>query len=115
MEEIQEVSKPEEKKEVKLNRRQQREVDRINKDAAETYARLSGIFYSVFMANDPDSDVVTTKEKELNAKWRMYCKRNQLIPASFDALSNYFKLLHTEYDETLNAPQDDKSGTKNDS
>lgn len=84
------VAKPE----PKLNRQQKRMVERANEEANAMHKRLVNQFAEFFMDNDPESDDVIQKQKEVNAKWRVYCKTRGLTPEVLglvDAACNQFR------------------------
>lgn len=66
--------------EPKLTRQQKRMVERANDEANAMHRRLVNQFAEVFIDGDPNSDEVADKQKEVNAKWRMFCKNRNLLP-----------------------------------
>lgn len=67
-----------------ISRVQRRFNERILKEVNDTLQKLTIKFYDFFMDNDPEGEAVANKQKELSAKWKMYCKRASLIEAAFD-------------------------------
>lgn len=69
---------PQEKKPVTLTRDQRRAHERLNQEVNDTLAQLVGLWYQFFLQNDPESNEVKNKKKEISAKWRVYCERRHL-------------------------------------
>lgn len=80
-----------------LTRQQRRFQERINKEVSDTLQKLTIKFYDFFMDNDPESDAVIKKQKELSAKWKMYCKRASLIDAAFELFDKNADKILTDY------------------
>lgn len=83
--------------EEKLTREQRRMRDRVNEDANKTFILLAEKFRECFMENDPESEEVTAKQKEVNAKWRVYCKNRNLIPDAYNQVFEYCSNLRIQY------------------
>lgn len=66
------------KKERTLTREQRRFKERIEKEAMARLNALVEKFYEFFMENDPESEAVAAKKKELSAKWKMYVHDRRL-------------------------------------
>lgn len=88
--------------EPKLNRQQKRMLERANEQANEMHRRLVNQFCEFFIDNDPASDGVTEKQKEVNAKWRMYCKNKNLTPEVFDIVDKSCKEFREQFNNELN-------------
>lgn len=89
----------------KESREQRRLREGINEDANKTFVALAEKFRIFFMDNDPDGEEVKTKAKEVDAKWRVYCKNRGLIPEAYPQVSDFCKELIQEYkNEYDNAP-----------
>lgn len=82
-----------------LTREQRRAMDRLNKEVGDIIARLVNQWYEFFLDNDPDSEEVKTKQKEVSAKWRMYCKRKHLKAEAFTIVDKSITQLMEEYHE----------------
>lgn len=67
-------------KEPKLTREQKRIMERANAEANAMHKRLVNQFAETFMDNDPNGEDVADKQKEVNAKWRVFCKNRNLLP-----------------------------------
>lgn len=89
--------------EKKLTRQQQRAFDRINVEINKTASNLVERFYNFFMEHDPNSDEVADFQRELSAKWKMYCKRMALKPEALNAINEQCDKIRAEYAETLKA------------
>lgn len=85
-----------------LTRQQRREADRINKDAQDVYSRLAIQLYHFFMENNPESEEMAAKEKEILAKWKMYCSKRGLTDEAKGIIQQYIDQLHREYNEAKN-------------
>lgn len=97
---IEQQVKNEPKKEPDLTRRQRREMERGNAAAQETYFKLCQIFHNFFMENDPNGIKVKEKQKELSAKWKMYCWNNRLKEEAMTAMDDYCDGVFKKYTET---------------
>jgi hypothetical protein len=81
-----------------LTREQKRMVDRINAAAAETIELLTSQFLNAIMAaDDPEGPEVGEKIKQIDAKWRMYCKRKGLAATAYTIMDNYMTTAIKEY------------------
>lgn len=88
--------------EQKLNRRQQRIVDRANAEANTMHKRLVNQFGEFFIDNDPDSDEVADKQEEVSAKWKMFCKNRGLLPEVLDLVNLSCNQIREQYKTALN-------------
>lgn len=86
--------------EKKLTRQQRRAMERINQRAQITYVKFCERYSEFFMENDPDGEEVKDKEKEINAKWVMYCRSNQLTTESEQEIKKFFERMHEQYNKT---------------
>lgn len=66
-----------------LTREQRRARERLNEEVTEMINRLVRQWYQFFINNDPDSEVVKNKQKEVSAKWRMFCRMRHLKVEAF--------------------------------
>lgn len=89
-----------------LTHEQRRAHDESNRKAQETYQRLCDRYHGIFMDNSPDDEIVTLTQKEFDAKWRLYCKRQNLVPAAFPMFSDYIKKFREDYDALLKLGED---------
>jgi hypothetical protein len=90
------------KEERKLSREQRRYQDRVNEDAGRVYEILARKFFQFFIENDPESDAVAQKAKEVVAKWRMYCGKNRLTEKAFTLMQAHCDLVIQQYKEAKN-------------
>lgn len=95
---IDEVKEPE----PKLNRQQKRMVERANNEANAMHKRLVNQFAEFFIDNDPDSDEVDAKQKEVNAKWRVFCKNRNLLPEVFGLVDLSCNKFREQFNSELN-------------
>jgi hypothetical protein len=94
------IMEPKEKQQPKerpLTREQRRIHDRVNREVQEVFDQLSRKFFTFFMASDPEGIEVQGKIKQLDAQWRVYCKRKKLLPKGFPMLKAYCEALIEEY------------------
>lgn len=80
-----------------LTREQRRARERLNKEAGDMIARLVNQWYEFFLDNDPDGEEVKEKQKEVSAKWRMYCQRRHLKSEILPLIDNSITQLMDEY------------------
>lgn len=80
-----------------------RMIDRINRKAAETFQVLTENYYACFLDMDPNGFDVKEKQKELSAKWRMYCKRGGLISEAYPKFDEYCESINKQYHQELDA------------
>lgn len=78
-------------------------MERINQHASTTFVSLAEQFRTAFMENDPTSDEVAAKQKEVDAKWRVYCKNRALLPEALPKIKEFCESLRKEYEAELNA------------
>ena len=84
-----EEKKQEAKPEQIISRQERRLRERIEQEAKDTYALLTNKFFEYFMTNSPDSDEVTKLEREVIAKWKMYCKMKDLTKETLPLVERY--------------------------
>lgn len=70
--------KTEPPKQPTISRAQRRFNDRVEAVAQKTFDQLAEKFLEFFLANDPESDAVMEKAKEVVAKWKMICGKMRL-------------------------------------
>lgn len=93
-----------------LTREQRRAQERLKSEVEETYKALCDKFLDFFTNHDnPDSDEVIEKVKQLSGQWRIYCKRKNLISALFPAMDKYMDSLLNEYSESKTQPNEQES------
>lgn len=92
-------SQPQEppKVEKKLTREQRRIMERVNREAHQQLSNLVNRFYESFMENDPDSDEVTERQKEVSTKWKMYCHHRQLKKEALSMCDDRCNELRVQY------------------
>jgi hypothetical protein len=85
-------------KEKPLTREQRRRHDRTNAEAISTIETLQAQFLNFFMASEEtEGDAVSDKIREIDAKWRLYCKRKNLVPAAYPVMDKYMEDSIKEY------------------
>ena len=82
-----------------MTRAQRRIQERIQADAKNMHARLVNNFYEFFIDHDPESEEVESKQKEVVAKWKMFCKQRQLIAQAYNVVGDNCELIRKEYKE----------------
>jgi len=97
---MEQVNQEVKQEEPKLTRQQRRVMERINQRAQLTYVKFCEQYSAFFMEHDPDGEEVKEKEKEINAKWVMYCRSNQLTEESEIKVKEFFGRMHDEYNKT---------------
>jgi hypothetical protein len=79
-------------------REQRHERDRINTEAAGVIKSLQDQFMNFFMeAEDPEGNEVVEKMKVIDAKWRVYCKRRNLIGKAYPVMNEFMEAALQEY------------------
>lgn len=82
----------------KLNRQQQRQVERINEEVAQVFNRLTSQFLDDFVeAENPESEQVRAKITDLSSKWKAYCRNKGVIKEMFDAVEKHCNKLVQDY------------------
>lgn len=85
----------------KLSRSQRRDKERREEDAKRTYETLAEKFTNYFVGCDnPESEEVEERRRQMNAQWRVFCKKMNLIPAAYVMFDEYSKGLIKEYHES---------------
>jgi hypothetical protein len=83
-----------------LTREQRRWRDRTNAEAQSVIKTLQDQFLNFFMeCQDTEGEAVNNKIREIDAKWRLYCKRKNLIAKAYPVLSLYMENSMKEYYE----------------
>lgn len=93
-----EVKEPE----PKLSRQQKRIIERANDEANAMHKRLVNQFAEFFIDNDPEGDEVEAKQKEVNAKWRVFCKNRNLLPEVFGLVDMSCNKFREQFNQELN-------------
>jgi hypothetical protein len=89
---------PKAKKKEVLTRAQQRRIKRVNEEVYQTINQLSDQFMDFFMAaEDPQSKEVVNKMTEISAKWRIYCKRKNLIAGAYPVMDKQMNDIVSDY------------------
>lgn len=82
-----------------MSRQQKRANERANSEAKDAFEGLVKQFWDVFFDNSPTDQIVIDKEKEVIAKWKMYCERRRLLPAAFTMVSEACKTIREDYEK----------------
>jgi hypothetical protein len=83
-----------------LTREQRRMRERVNMEAQTIIQTLQEQFLNFFMeCQDTEGETVNNKIREIDAKWRLYCKRKNLIPAAYTVMDKYMEDSIKEYYE----------------
>lgn len=88
--------------EQKLTRQQKRMVERANEEANAMHKRLVNQFAEFFMDSDPAGDEVEAKQREVNAKWRVYCKTRHLTPEVYGLVDLACNQIREQFNNELN-------------
>jgi hypothetical protein len=81
-----------------LTREERRHQQRVNQEVQSVFDELTRKFFTFFMGcDDPESPIVQDRIKQLDAQWRVYCKRKRLLPKGFPMLKQYCDTLVEEY------------------
>lgn len=84
----------------KLNRSQQRAKDRFEQEAKDTFNKIAEKFLKEFTEADlPLSVKMDDRRKQLDAQWRIYCKRMNLVPAAYTMFTDYSLKIIQEFKE----------------
>jgi hypothetical protein len=87
-------------KEAPLTREQRRYRERTNLEAQSVIKTLQDQFLNFFIeCQDTEGEAVNNKIREIDAKWRLYCKRKNLIPAAYTVMDKYMEQSIKEYYE----------------
>lgn len=97
-----------EQKEKPMNREQRRYMDRVNREAQGKLQMLVNRWYEFFMENDPEGDEVKDLQKEVSAKWKMYCAHRNIKPEFFTKVDEQCNGLRAQYLQIKNT-QDEPS------
>jgi hypothetical protein len=85
----------------KLNRKQERQKERREDEAKQTYQNFADRFLQFFINHDnPESSEVEEKRLTLNSQWKTYCKSMNLIPEAYNMFDVYSKALVKEYQDS---------------
>lgn len=74
-------------------------MERVEDEAKAVYSLLTEKFLACFMANDPESDEVTNKAKEVIAKWRVYCANKRLNDRAAGLMEKYCESISKQYEK----------------
>ncbi len=88
-------------KEKPLTREQRRFKDRVESEATLQLNTFISRFYEFFMDNDPESEEVTKKRKELSAKWKMYCGRKNFKAEAFPLFDTAAQKIVDQFNEAM--------------
>lgn len=82
----------------KLSRQQRRIQERANIEIGNMHAKIAKEFFDFFMScDDPESEEVKSKMKHVDAKWRLFCKRADLLPKAYPLMREYMDKLIADY------------------
>lgn len=95
----------------KLSREQRRAIERVNQEVSDTLAKLVNIWWEFFLNNDPESEAVKAKQKEVSAKWKVYCSRRKVKAELFSLADRSISDLIEEYRKANPKPEPPKSVT----
>jgi hypothetical protein len=74
--------------------------ERYSDEAKQTLENLAEKFLKFFTDSDnPESPEVEERRKQMNAQWRTYCKKMNLVPEAFETFETYSKGVIKEYHE----------------
>lgn|SRR5690554_3924122 len=80
---MQNTDKPE-IQEKPLSREQRRRQDRLNQEIFAVFEQLTAKFVSFFLdCENPDGEQVEERMKQMDAQWRVYCKRKNVLPKGY--------------------------------
>lgn len=75
-----------------LNRKQQRYKERVEQEASQTYSNFTGRYFQLFInSTDPEGPELQEVKNKMNAQWKMYCTKMQLVPAAKLMFEDYCK------------------------
>lgn len=80
---------------------QRRFKERIEKEAMFQLNSFVSKFYEFFMEHEPESEEVKTKQKELSAKWKMYCHNKKLSQKALGLVDDNCQRIISEYKSEL--------------
>jgi len=70
--------------EKRLTREQRRRQERLNQEISSVFEQLTGKFVSFFLdCENPDGEQVEERMKQMDAQWRVYCKRKNVLPKGY--------------------------------
>src|SRR5688500_744869 len=78
--------------------RQEKFLNELNKKCTQVHTMLCNKFFDSFlMDSDPDGPHVMAQIQIVSAQWKVFCKRNNLTPDSFDRVEKYCMFLIEQY------------------
>lgn len=81
-----------------LTRQQRRLRDRIESEANDTYQQIAKKFFTFFITHDdPQGNEVRDRIRQVDAQWRMYCRKMNLIKDVHGMFEKYANGLIDEY------------------
>lgn len=86
-----------------LDKKVKAHQEQIQKAAMFTLNKLVAQFYEVFMENDPADESVSTKRKQVVAKWKMYCLQHGLNEIALPMCDQAIQSVVDKYLAQLNA------------
>lgn len=85
-----------------LSRKQERARQRAEKEAAESFIRITDqIFKSFTESVNPESEEITDLMKRADAQWRLVCSRRKYMPHAYPLVKNFCDKLVDDYKKAL--------------
>jgi hypothetical protein len=79
-------------------REQIRANERIRQEIDEVYKSMSEKFTKFFIeVGEPEGQEVTDKLKQMDAQWRVFCKRKNLVISLYPVMKNFMEDVVKEY------------------
>lgn len=89
------------KKETPISRQERRRREKINQEVQEAHRQLSDKFLNFFIeCENPEGQEVVDKMKQIDAQWRLFCRRKGLIAKAYPLMNDYMEGLLKEYIQT---------------
>lgn len=88
----------------KPSRFQRRLMEKINDQVNETHNFLAEKFLNyIITCDDPESDLVQEKAKQVSLQWRLFCKTKNLKPEAFPLMDEFCNSVIDEYKQLKTA------------
>lgn len=79
-------------KQAPMTRQQRRFIERVEKEAHQTFNNIASKFLEFFTdADDPEGQEVVDKMNQLSAQWKVYCHQKRLNKEVYSHIENYCK------------------------
>lgn len=89
---------PKEAAQQPLTREQRRKKEQIEKDAEDTFNKLSNRFLDFFVeSDDPEGNEVHQKLVQISSQWKAYCSKRQLIPEAKTMIDTFAASVFKDY------------------